>query len=73
MTPTRKMVWSISEGGAATIELPEMGLESLDELEEAVVLMFRSARRQAEKADAKDAGSLEYASWFNAPAIKEGS
>jgi hypothetical protein len=60
----REMVFSIPEGGQATLAFPEpVTLESIEVLEEASALMFRSVRRNALEAKGLDAGAIEYDSW----------
>ena len=58
------MVWSIHEGGEATISMPPMGTESLESFESAVAIMFRNARRAALQIDGRDPGLVEYESWL---------
>jgi hypothetical protein len=57
----REMVFPMPEGGHATLALPEpVTLESIEVLEEASALMFRSLRRNAVEAKGRDAGAIEY-------------
>jgi hypothetical protein len=60
----RQMVFSAPEGGNATLAFPEpVTLETIEMLEEAAALMFRSLRRNALKPQAPDAGAIEFDSW----------
>jgi len=64
----REMVFSIPEGGHAMLAFPEpVTLESIEALEEASALMFRSLRRNALEAKGRDAGAIEYDSWVVNP------
>ena len=60
----RQMVFPMPEGGHATLAIPDpVTLESVEMLEEASALMFRSLRRSALKPQAEDPGAIEYDSW----------
>ncbi len=60
----RQIQFSTPEGGHATLAFPDpLTLETIEMLEEASALMFRSLRRSAGKPQAWDAGAIEYASW----------
>jgi hypothetical protein len=60
----KQMQFSTPEGGHATLALPEpVTLETIEMLEEASALMFRSLRREALRPQGLDAGAIEYDSW----------
>ena len=64
----QQVVFPVPEGGHATLALPEpVTLETIEMLEEASALMFRSLRRRVRKQQAEEAGAIEYASWMPIP------
>jgi hypothetical protein len=60
----RQITFTTPEGGNATLAFPEpVTLETIEMLEEASAVMFRSLRRNAVKLQAQDAGAIEHDSW----------
>ena len=61
----RQIQFSTPEGGHATLAFPDpLTLETIEMLEEASALMFRSLRRNARRPQVPDAGAIEYESWM---------
>jgi hypothetical protein len=64
MTP-RQTTFSVPEGGAATLTLPEtLTLESMSRLENELSRMFRMLRKNLAGPATEDPGAIEFDSWI---------
>lgn len=64
MTP-RQTTFSVPEGGAATLTLPQtLTLESMSRLENEIGRMFRMLRQDLSGPATEDPGAIEFDSWI---------
>ena len=62
----RQMMFSIPDGGQATIAMSEpMTTEAIAVVDEISALLLRTMRRNVLERRAQDAGAIEYDSWLN--------
>lgn len=62
----RQMMFSIPDGGQATIAVSEpISVEAIEVVDEISALLLRTLRRNVLERHARDAGAIEYDSWLN--------